>query len=249
MEIQKRINDWFSNGEPYQEGVSIYNEIGKSPVLKKLFSKSATKKNKDKLSYELGKLRNAKPVTVKKKKKVVKKVVKSTPTTPTTKNTTTRQTFTNPKRYGELSITKVEFEELPEQLKYEWHQRIKLFKEADRLHFTLDRLTEDEAEKAVTTILENWREIERLWSRIDYWKKHGIIPPDNIDKKKIVKDLDKLNLFELSKRLSNIRSNLSKGKKKLFALRDNNKIALLNEKMAKWEIEKADIEKKLQAHG
>lgn len=244
MNAVKQINQWIANGKPYNDGVAIYAQYGFSLVLKNLFAKGPNNYNCEKLSVELGKILD------KHQHKPIKAIVKNINRTKSvqkelSKNTDIPSSKNHTPRYSELQVPGYNFNELPEQLKYEWQLRIKYFKEAESHHYRLDSLqTEAERKAAVDVILQNFDKIDELWSRLDYWGKHGIVLPD-VDKKES-KAQEITDPLEMIKRRNNLRSNITKGRKKLSVLKDTQKIAELNQKIAHWEIEKDDLDNKIE---
>jgi hypothetical protein len=243
MNVVEQINNWVDSGKPYNDGVAIYAQYGFSLVLKNLFAKGPNKYNTDKLDAELLKLlakhqyKSVKPKAKKvvRTKNVQKNLSKVDNTPPPSKHTP---------RYSQLQVPGYNFNELPEQLKYEWQLRIKLFKEAEAHHYRLDTLTTNEQRKeSVDLILANFNKIDELWDRLDYWGKHKIVLPE-INKEEKPKEIT--DPIEMIKRRNNLRANISKGRKKIGLLKDNKKIAELNQKIAHWEIEKDDLDKKIQ---
>ena len=244
MNAVEQIDKWIADGKPYNDGVVIYAQHGFSLVLKNLFAKGPNNYNTDKLEAELLKLlAKHQHLSVKPKAKKVVRTKSVQKDLSKNDNTTTLPKHTP--RYSQLQVPGYNFNDLPEQLKYEWQLRIKLFKEVESHHYRLDTLqTKAERKKSVDIILQNFDKIDELWDRLDYWGKHGIVLPE-VDPK-TAKKTEITDPLEMIKRRNNLRANISKGRKKLSLLKDNQKIAELNQKIAHWEIEKDDLDKKIQ---
>lgn len=241
MEAIAQLNNWFTDKD-YTTGVSIYSQLGYSLVLKNLFAKGPNKYNTAKLEAELLKLKekHSRVVVAKtvRTKIVQKKLSKNDNSPPTTHH---------PPRYTTPNVNEVDFDKLPEQLKYETTIRIKLFKEANAHHYRLDSLIDPiERQKSIKLILDNFERIDVFWTRIDYFLDNGIVLPTDIDKSTIKEITDPI---EMIKRRNNLRSNITKGRKKVVALSDTTKIANLNQKIAHWEIELADLDEKIKSNG
>lgn len=240
MTAIEELQNWATNGKDYYKGVTIYQQLGYSMVLKKMFAKGPSKYNTAKLSSELEKLVNkhfAIKAPVQKRTKIVQKQNPSVIVSPPTLAP----------RYTEPSFEGVDFDKLPEQLKYETMLRIKYFKEANAHHYRLDSLTDPgEIKQSIDLILSNFEKVDAYWVRLDYWQKNGIVLPTDVDKSTIKEITDPI---EMIKRRNNLRSNITKGKKKVVVLKDTTKIANLNQKIAHWEIELADLDEKIKQHG
>jgi hypothetical protein len=244
MNAVEQIDKWIADGKPYNDGVAIYAKYGFSLVLKNLFAKGPNNYNTDKLDAELLKLL-AKHQHLSVKPKVKKAVRTKSVQKDLSKNDNTTTPQKHTPRYSQLQVPGYNFNELPEQLKYEWQLRIKLFKEAESHHYRLDTLqTEAERKKSVDIILQNFDKIDELWDRLDYWGKHGIVLPE-VDPK-TAKKTEITDPLQMAKRRNNLRSYITKGRKKITLLKDNQKISELNQKIAHWEIEKDDLDRKIQ---
>lgn len=241
MEAIAQLNEWFTDKD-YDAGIAIYNNLGFSAVLKNLFKKGPNQYNTAKLEAELTKLneKHSKISVDTVRTKIVQKqepiTLHSSPNTPA-----------HPTRYTVPKVNDVIFDKLPNQLKYEWAIRIQLFRDANAHHYRLDSLTDPiEIKKSVKFILDNFEQIDQYWVRIDYYLDHGIVLPSETDKPEI-KDIS--DPFEMLTRRANIRSYITKARKKVMVLKDTAKIADTNQKIARWEIELADLDKKIKAHG
>jgi hypothetical protein len=89
-----------------------------------------------------------------------------------------------------------------------------LFSEANHARYMLfkDGTTEPERKKLAYLIKANWREIERIWGILNYWKEHKTLSPDIIQV-----DTGAMTPLEMSQRIRNLTSYISKaqsGKKK-----------------------------------
>jgi hypothetical protein len=250
MEAIAQLQTWFDKDKNYEAGVLIYEIYGKSHNLKRILKKGPSSYNLGKLESELQKLLNHYKIQPPTKKKVkvirTKSVQNKKDVNPTIQYNHPENLNIPPvKRYSELKVPGYDFETLPEQLRYEWALRIKLHKERNAHHYRLDILEDIvERKNSIDIILDNSDKIDVLWHRLDYWGKYKIILPeeDPIEVKETKKYTDP---FEMIKRRNNLRSSITKGRKRLTVLKDNEKIATLQQKIAHWEIEKADLELKI----
>lgn len=244
MNAVEQIDKWIAEGNPYNDGVAIYAQYGFSLVLKNLFAKGPNNYNTDKLGAELLKLL-AKHQHQSVKPKVKKAIRTKSVQKDLSKNDNTTTLPKQTPRYSQLRVPGYNFNDLPEQLKYEWQLRIRLFKEAESHHYRLDTFkTTVDRRRSVDIILQNFDKIDELWDRLDYWGKHKIVLPE-VDKS-APKQTEITDPLEMIKRRNNLRANISKGRKKITLLKDNQKIAELNQKIAHWEIEKDDLDRKIQ---
>lgn len=252
MEVIEQLNNWFNNGKDYSVGVSIYQEFGLSMGLKRIFTKGPNTYNHSKLESELNKLLSkyqSKPAAVKTKAKVIKTKIVQTEKSKSSEIKDNRPENKNDhsvKRYSELQVPGYDFNELPDQLKYEWTIRIKLYKEANAHHYRLDSLTDPiEIQKSVDIILQNFEKIDDYWERLDYWGKNGFVPPV-IDAADQPEQKEYSDPFEMLKRRSNLRTYITKAKRRLGTLKDNKKIADKHRKIGLWELELNDLEQKIK---
>ncbi|MCO6501351.1 MAG: hypothetical protein J5I47_13380 [Vicingus serpentipes] len=247
MKAIEELQQWFESGKDYETGVFLYHQLGYSLVLKKLFAKGPNNYTRPKLESELKKIlaKNSEKKVVKPK---IKKVVVQTKQSENRNNLSKKQNNDPVQRFSEPQVQGYVYEDLPDQLKYETQYRIRLFKEANAHHYRLDSLEDPIQIKAsCKIILENFDKIQELWERLDYYLKYKIVLPET-EKKTNVKDISKLDPFELIKKRNNLRSNLTKNRKKLITLKETNKINLINQKIAHWEIELSAIDEKIKGN-
>jgi hypothetical protein len=65
--MKEEIQNWFKKGQPYQEGVALYNKYGRNHTLKKKFAKKENAMFREKLAYKLAELAGISQTPVKKK--------------------------------------------------------------------------------------------------------------------------------------------------------------------------------------
>ena len=237
---KSEAKSWLEGDQEYYSGLAIFMKYGKSAALKNLLSKKGPSPyNQGKLEYELGKISKEIPsIPVKVIKPVRIKLAQ-----PPAIEQPAPSTISLPPVYSDIELPSVDFESLPDQLKHETIQRVKLFKKTWILHFTLSDKQSDEERKGIAkTIIQNMDEVNRLWSRIDYYLKHGTIPVDEIQSKK---DEGPLDLLGWAQKQLNLRTYVSRAKTKLKTLKDPIKILKTEEDIAKWDLELISIAKQL----
>ena len=254
--MNREITQWLQKDRKYQTGLALYLKYGKNKHLKTIFAKKESRANAEKLKYELSKLLSSQKPDSGHKKAIIKKAIsksannvkkiadKAKKLTQNAKKPAKKDLESFPARYSELKVDpEVDFKTLPELLKREVHQRIALYKEANIHHqrLVLGGLTNDQIKESIDIILKNMETVDALWSRLDYYKEHGLVPP-----KPENRSYDKNNAFELSERLKNqVRPQISKLKKKLATSNDKNRSQFWKEQLGKLELEKNDIELRL----
>lgn len=238
------IKQWIKKGRKYADGVALYSKYGRNKNLIRTFSKKQNSYNSRKLGYELQKLLDAAPASevvarVVSRKKVVKKAEPSPQTN--------HSSF--PTRFSTLKVDpEVDVASLPDELKYEYHQRIALYKEANVLHLKLVHghfgRESAQTKSACEKILANFELIDLYWYRLDYFKEHGIVPPAQSAKPSV----DKKSAFEVAERLKNqVRPQISKLKRKLALKPMSANRSDWEQKLARLCLERDSLENSLRS--
>ncbi len=102
----------------------------------------------------------------------------------------------------------------PKELQELVLKRKGLFSESNHARYMLfkDGTPEPERKALAYLIKDNWREIERIWGILNYWKEHKTLSPDIIQV-----DTGAMTPLEMAQRIRNLTSYISKaqsGKKK-----------------------------------
>lgn len=102
----------------------------------------------------------------------------------------------------------------PKELQELVLKRKGLFAEANHARYILftAEKTQEERKKLAFLIKSNWREIERIWGILNYWKEHKTLSPDIIQV-----NTGAMTPLEMAQRIRNLTSYISKaqsGKKK-----------------------------------
>lgn len=189
----ERVEKWFANNCPYQEGVAIYRE-SKNPNanLLRLFKLKESAANLEKLKYELGKLKN---VTTPAVKPIQKKPIVNIEATA-------------------VAIEKKQqlmFHELPPELRPELLKANELFRKNCYLKVTLNDLpdeAEDEALEFQMQISDNLKKNRLCWKKIDFWTEHRQLP------KEVTSGFEKLTGAQLVKKQQYLFQNISKMKRR-----------------------------------
>lgn len=240
---RNEIQLWLDGVQDYHMGLALYSKYGKSKALKRLFAqKAGTKYNTEKMVYELTKIAGVPAVPVK-VRAVVKLARKSGPAPAKIQPVPAAASTTLPAVFSESQFPKVDFQALPDQLKAETMTRIKLYQSAWIIHSKLgDELSDDQRATMASDIVTKMDEVNRLWNRIDHFLKTGAIPLDPVAKP--AKEIGTDPLSQV-KRQNNLRTYISRAKKKLETLTDSVKRSRIEENIAKWDLELDEIEKNL----
>ncbi len=241
----KEILDWLRSDQDFHMGFALFVKYGKNKTLKTLFAKKgATKYNSQKLVHELGKLQQARPAPAPKARKNTRRILKAV-AMPLAGNNVKVGSYEVPPVFSDIKVPKVDFAKLPDQLKHETIQRVKAYQEAWILHSKLgDQLSDAERGEMAERIVTLMDEVNRLWSRVDHYLKTGAIPIDKPRAKTPEVGTDPLSLV---KRRINLRTYVSRANKWLKTSEDPVKRAKKEEDIGHWELELADIDKKLSA--
>lgn len=199
----KAVNDWLNGERNYTEGAALYKRYGSSKVLADLFAKSQNTYTQRKLLQELEQLNQQHvpepaPVAVPcgRRKRDIMRL--------SSFQTKEQNTF-----------KPVDLTNAPLALQNLDKRRRSLFQQAAEIKAALDAgqfTTQHERYMAVKTIDENFyghRGIQQIWQRIDFWNKHGRFVLFTAAKASAP-----VNTTELHKRLTTVRTYLSKYKGK-----------------------------------
>ena len=241
------IQSWVKGDQDFYTGLTLYLKYGKSSTLKRLLSKKGeTNYNSEKLLYELGKLADLDvAISIKKQAPRVKKTVQAIPVQPAMDPPVPAAAPTLPPVFSDIELPEVDFSKLPDQLKHETMQRVKLYKQTWILQFRLNEQQTDEKRLALAKeIITNMDEVNRLWERIDHYLEHGVIPAQKPEAKPKSLPTDPVSLV---KRQMNLRTYISRGRKRLQVLVNAVKRNKLEDDINKWDLELAEIDKKLNS--
>jgi len=241
------IQSWIDGDQDFYTGLALYLKHGKSSTLKTLFTKKGeTKYNSEKLQYELAKLAGASvAVVVKKPAPIVKKRDQHITVQPAVNLPVPVVDHALPPVFSDIELPLVDFSKLPDQLKHETIQRVKLYKQAWILHSKLNEQQTDEQRLTLATeIITNMDQVSQLWERIDHYLEHGVIPAEKTTNKREQIGSDPISLV---KRQMNLRTYISRGNRRLKTLVDAVKRSKLEDDINKWGLELTDIEKKLNS--
>ncbi len=234
--MKDEIQQWLDSDRDYLTGVVLYTRYGSNKHLKIQMAKKHSRLLEEKLVYELEKIHLSAP-KIKSKKTRVKEKVKTAKAVPGAKEF--------PKRFSTLKVDpQYNLVDLPDILKKEHFERIALYKEANRIHQQLvhGHLKENQIKSSISTILENMERVDQLWARIDYFKSHGVVPPDPAPNQPTSH-----SPIEWSDRLKNqVRPGISKLKKKIAMKPTSTRIHDWQNQLARLELEKEDLEEKLR---
>ena len=212
----------------FDQAKSIYDEYGDSDTMKFLFAQPWTKMADDMLKECIQELSKVNPI-------VQHEVLEAR----RSERLTAKDESSNPKvdsikPPGRLAIPENEFD-YPKELQELVLKRKGLFAEANHSRYLLFKEGTPEAERKSLAFLikANWREIERIWGILNYWKEHKALSPDLIQVQ-----TGKMTVKEMTSRLKNLRSYISKAKS------GKKKYKLSIEEM---EAEKNELERRLNA--
>lgn len=224
--MSEEAQRWLDGPRDYQEGVALFDRLGKARHLKRLFNRLESEFTRRKLAYELTKLAGTTPAGQKQKGagsdpvKIDQEKAKKT-------------------YFSESKFQKVDFATLPEQFNQDKVDLVRLFNEADRLHFSLDDMPQDERLDAIRVIENNFQLTGAIWKKIDRFLDTGELPEEQAPE-------PTLSSMELHRKLINrIRPNLSKWRRLLANEKDLQRREALQYKINTAEEEKARIEHQL----
>ena len=184
------IQEWLNSDRNYAAGVALYNTHGTNVNLKRFFTRPETKLTTDKLLYELQQLvQPMVQVPTPKPEDFIKH-------TPITKPKIDRALL--PQQYQALDVKKGRLYDMARYLR-------------TQLENAVEQNQKEKLQDLALKIVKTWREIDAIWLKLDYWNEHGQMMPET-GKAKI--DLDTATENEMLKHRNNLRSSVSKLKKK-----------------------------------
>lgn len=182
------IQEWINSDRNFAKGVELYATHGNNINLKRFFARPKTKFAEDKLLYELQQMVG---------------------TPPQQTNTINPADFV---KHTPISKPKVDRALLPQQYQALDVKKGRLYNMAQYLKAQLDNAdTEAKRLELALKIVKTWREIDGIWEKLDYWNEHGQMMPEN---NKAVIDLDTATETQMLKHRNNLRSHISKLKKR-----------------------------------
>jgi hypothetical protein len=210
------IEQWKSNGTPYDEGVLLYASFPThNKNLLKNFQRKQTAQLLEKLKYELSKIdKSAKTAEVGKNLHRCKKSAKND------KNVNFGQKLSSPNvvQYIEQQQTQyttkqaLYFHELPAELRPILLEANTLFKEMCFLKVQLNELPAEAETKALSLqldIAKKQKQNALCWEKLDYWKTHKVAPKEAKSK------FETLSPANLVKQEQYLFASISKMKKRL----------------------------------
>jgi len=124
-----------------------------------------------------------------------------------------------------------------------------VFREAhEKLVNMPDNASFDEAFKASQTAVENYLDNREMWDELEYYKEKGEILGKAECLKSLMekKEISALSDLDLTKQISNSRSNISKAKASLQAAENDEDKAKAETNLSKWETRKALLDTELE---
>lgn len=225
------VNQWLKNKGGWDEGVALYGRYGGNPRLLQVYlSAGYTKKRHGDLVYEMQKLLRSLPAGPKQKKPAGSPVKKP----PATKPKPAPPSSPTVKAPGKTPIG--ENPSLDELYK----KKNSLFKRYVAILHQLEHLPAAEREPLCLDCLDIWDEIEKMWARIDHGEKYGVVPADEEKQKREIR-----TIRELVQRQFTLRSYISREGKKLEKAVTVKARARAEQKLAEFNAELQDIEKRL----
>lgn len=200
---------------------AIYDEYGDSDSMKFLFTQPWTKMADEMLKDCIKELSKSNPI-------IQHEVVRIR------KEEKLKASTDNPKPVKRILIPESE-SDYPKELQELVQIRKGLFAQSNHARYLLFTKckTDEERKKQAFLIKANWREIERIWGILNYWKEHKTLSPDLVQVQ-----TGKMSVKEMTNRLNNLRSYISKTK----SGKKNYKMTL--EEM---EAERNELERRLNA--
>jgi hypothetical protein len=264
----QELQFWFDSGKIYEQGVILYQQLGKSEFLKTVFAQGATKFNKERLEKEL---RNLLPVKKErssktpreipegKSQKVAKNAIKvaknAKKVAPNAKTVTPTRNEDLPDEHV-LASTGKQIGSYPDAVKDQIRQANAIYRQAGKMHRELrfskriingqpetqwPYLTKEERKNNALGILELMEKNRELWSRVDYFESTGRIMLGGPEKIKFPEDAYQLAIYR-----NNIRSNISKWKKNLTSAEDDQRKSYCKKKIEQYLNDLKEAEQKLE---
>lgn len=200
-ELKKLLKKW-----DFDRAKEIYDLHGDSDTMKFLFAQPWTKMADDMLKECIQELATQNPI-------VEHEVIRSRNEERLAAKVDRSKSQLPEKPKGRLRVPEEEYN-YPPELQQLVLRRKGLFAESNHARYILfTKCKTDEERKAQAFLIKaNWREIERIWGILNYWKEHETLSPDLIEV-----NTGNMTVKEMSNRLKNLRSYISKarsGKKK-----------------------------------
>jgi len=217
----EEINDWLDHGRDYRTGLSLYDQYGTSASLKRILSVGGENtRNKDTLLYELRKLiRDKKKIPVIIPHEILK-----------------------PEKVVAQVNDRIETDQ-GKVLALEL-ERKNLYKVLDNSHATLGFVEKDKRKDQALEILKADEQLNKINARLDYFKLHGVLPPETVTE--TVKGADSLSPGELIHRQVVVRTYVSKYKRLAETGKSLKDIAKNRDLQARYQLELDDINERLK---
>jgi hypothetical protein len=235
------IREWLSNPSDFEAGLQLYEKHGSSLNLKRLMRRSGeTDRNKETLLYELGKIIDDDtnpPVRLSVSEDYHQPVVElPKPKGPEVKNfiIPEPEIIYDPEKEKQGSAPELVYVKQPDlpaiilHLEQQWKD---LYKQSAYKQSNLEKMDPEERKEAAHFILDNFDKIKEIWKKVDHYKEHGQLPPEEVIK---VTSDDPISLFQRKKTLSTYISKANNGVKYMDP-----------KKIPDWEKEIEEIDKKL----
>lgn len=223
----------------YLKGIALYKKYGESIRLKEVVFVSENKapNTRKMLYYELERMLDGKKKPAKKEKKARKTTAKDKKEKPDTeKKEPERRKIETTQGFLRKEFPKIDFGDLPDELKSLVVDRIHLFHKAKEHQAKRDDATSDDVRhKHNSTVVESMLENQMIWDELKYWEENRQILGKH-PKFERSKDLEKLREKtpgELHKMLSNIPTYISKAKKAIEANPENEDLVDRKRKLIK----------------
>lgn len=189
--ISEKIHTLLHKKWDFAEAREIYDQYGDSDTMKFLFSQPWSEFIDRQLREAIEALRPAHPV--------VEHEVRQAAQT---------ESRREPMAYGRLAYPE-EIIDYPKELQEMILKRKQLFAEANHARYMLFTKAGDQEERKQLAfkIKSNWRQIERIWGILNFWKEHKAISPDII-----TVNTGSMTVKEMTARVRNLRTYVSKAK-------------------------------------
>ncbi|MEH0156436.1 hypothetical protein V6R21_19970 [Limibacter armeniacum] len=144
-------------------------------------------------------------------------------------------------------FSKSKFPNAPEEVRQLEQQKNELFAIVSANKMRLDLVPEGEQlNEAITELMGIWEKIYACWDQLDHYREHGKLPDPARQPERIEIDTEKIDRAQLQKRLSNVRTYISRTNKKLEkAETDSDRQKELEEKLQQHITERDALEKAL----
>jgi hypothetical protein len=225
--MNEQINTWLNSAREYYAGVSLYEQFGSSGSQKRLLRVGGpTKHNVDSLIYELSKLAHV-PVPAARAITITRAPERIAPEPVVRIQPAQRGRRQNTPEVDELSV-----------------HVVSLMKVRDQLHATLEHVSKAQRGKDALMILEISDEITECYERLDHFDKHGVLP---VKEKKVErKKVNEMDVPELMKLQQNLRTYVSRYKRKMDAAKTPGGKEGHRQWMEKYQLQLAEVDEKLR---